>query len=317
MAEFHPVPLTVQRIDFETSFLESGRVSSNWGPTLRGGFGYALRGVSCALGADSCKECMLGASCAYGYLFETPITHAGGIMQKYPQAPHPFVFEPSPEGPDRVKEGDRASHGFVVVGEAIRYLPHVFLAIERLGREGLGRDRAAFQIERVSVRGGPTLYDRSQGHCFQRAGLIALDVRPGPSAPGRFHLNFQTATRIVVDGRLVACPTLKDLVKTLCRRVFLLRHFHCGGDGQPVASEFIDAARAARCTTRQFAWNDAQRFSTRQERAVPIGGFVGRMTCEGDLGLLRPLLLAGQYVHVGKNATFGLGKFVLAEGDDA
>jgi CRISPR/Cas system endoribonuclease Cas6 (RAMP superfamily) len=41
---------------------------------------------------------------------------------------------------------------------------------------------------------------------------------------------------------------------------------------------------------------------------------MGRLTYEGDIGLLEPLLRIGEYVHVGKNATFGLGKYRLTEG---
>ena len=128
--------LDVQRLDFETTFLAEGRTSRNWGPTLRGGFGRGLRRVACSLNRDSCAECPLGASCAYAYVFETPIVSAEAIMRKYLQAPHPFVLEPNLERRTQVQPGDTVRNSLVVVGEAVRYLPYSFVAIQELGRQG-------------------------------------------------------------------------------------------------------------------------------------------------------------------------------------
>lgn len=53
--------------------------------------------------------------------------------------------------------------------------------------------------------------------------------------------------------------------------------------------------------------------SSRQDRRMPFGGFVGRITIEGEPEPepLLPYLVAGQYLLVGKNTTFGLGRFVV------
>jgi CRISPR/Cas system endoribonuclease Cas6 (RAMP superfamily) len=40
---------------------------------------------------------------------------------------------------------------------------------------------------------------------------------------------------------------------------------------------------------------------------------MGNMVLEADFGRLKPLLRAGEYVHVGKNTTFGLGKLTISE----
>lgn len=38
-----------------------------------------------------------------------------------------------------------------------------------------------------------------------------------------------------------------------------------------------------------------------------MGGFVGEVTYEGDLGEFLPLLILGQYTHVGKYAVGAMG----------
>jgi len=235
-------------------------------------------------------------------------------MRKYPQAPHPFVFEPNLQGKTRVQSGEGVQNCLVVIGEAIRYLPYFFLAVEELGRNGLGRDSVAFQTSRFVTEDGTVVFDRQQGRKFSPAEALILSLEPGESRSGRFSLEFETPARITVKGRITRRPSLEDIIKTLCRRVFLLRYFHCGRKEDRISDEFIEAAKDARAVEVDAGWKEAARYSTRQERKVPIGGFLGRLTYEGDVGVLRPLLRAGEYVHVGKNATFGLGKYTLTEG---
>ena len=44
---------------------------------------------------------------------------------------------------------------------------------------------------------------------------------------------------------------------------------------------------------------------------MTLGGLVGEWRLRGDLTPFMPWLWLGQWLHVGKNATMGLGKFAL------
>ncbi len=45
---------------------------------------------------------------------------------------------------------------------------------------------------------------------------------------------------------------------------------------------------------------------------MTLGGAVGHWTLEGDLAPLLPWLWLGQWLHVGKNATMGMGGYHLS-----
>ena len=44
---------------------------------------------------------------------------------------------------------------------------------------------------------------------------------------------------------------------------------------------------------------------------MKLGGFLGRISFKGDLEEFLPVIKAGEYLHVGKACTFGLGKYEI------
>ncbi len=44
---------------------------------------------------------------------------------------------------------------------------------------------------------------------------------------------------------------------------------------------------------------------------MKLGGIIGNVTYAGDLTPFLPFIVLGKYIHVGKGATFGLGKYEI------
>jgi len=44
---------------------------------------------------------------------------------------------------------------------------------------------------------------------------------------------------------------------------------------------------------------------------MKLGGFVGNITFEGDLKEFLPFVKLGEYIHIGKQTSFGLGKYEI------
>ena len=77
------------------------------------------------------------------------------------------------------------------------------------------------------------------------------------------------------------------------------------------AGELLRAAGEVRIADRRLAWRELFRASGRHGRMVPMGGLVGEMVLEGDLGPFLPWLVWGSLVHVGKDAVMGNGQIRL------
>ncbi len=75
----------------------------------------------------------------------------------------------------------------------------------------------------------------------------------------------------------------------------------------------LGAANAVVVENQNLHWEDWERYSNRQETRMKMGGFVGEVTLLGELAPWLPLLKIGELTHVGKGATFGLGKYECSE----
>ena len=62
---------------------------------------------------------------------------------------------------------------------------------------------------------------------------------------------------------------------------------------------------------RTTRWYDWERYSARQDIRMKMGGFIGKVSFEGELNEFIPFVKLGELLHVGKGTSFGLGRYVI------
>ena len=132
-------------------------------------------------------------------------------------------------------------------------------------------------------------------------------------APERLTLAIHTPMRLQQQGKPLrpAALTPRKLVADLLRRVSLLAEFHAGHPGLVADAPALVHHAEALAHQTVLRWQDWSRYSSRQQQEMTLGGAVGHWTLEGDLAPLLPWLWLGQWLHVGKNATMGMGGYAL------
>lgn len=282
------------------------------GSLLRGAFGHALRRAACAMErGQECDDCSLHDGCAYGRLFEP----RQGFVAGRPSAVRPFVFEPHGFA-ESYGPGDLLKFDLLLFGDAVELQAFAVLACERLAEAGLGHRRARFELERVAFqdrRGAwRSGFERGLRRWSEKAPAAAPPGEPVPEE--RLTLRFLTPLRIKGDGRLIRHFDFRLLASRMLRRTLELAHL---AGGQPDAASdvdveaFLERAEGVRVADSRTRWFDWQRFSNRQGGTMKLGGVVGEVDLEGDLKPFSALLRTAEVVHVGKGATFGLGKVAV------
>ena len=278
------------------------------GSMLRGAFGHALLALSPLPHTDG-QPCALHATCPYCQLFAAPPL-PGHSLQKFSHMPQPYVIEPPTGGAQQLQAGQTFDFGLVLIGKALGDLPTVLQAWQRALRTGLGRGHTPCTlIEIFDENGLQRLSDKRE----QLSNLNVV-VPPPPALHTQATLHFHTPLRLQVQGKPVRAGqlTARDLLIALARRTQLLCDVHLGA-AAPKQDFAVLSTQAAAITlhSEDLHWFDWGRYSQRQQQEMQLGGLLGSVQLQGDLAPFAALLQLGQWLHIGKNATMGLGGYRL------
>jgi hypothetical protein len=287
------------------------------GALLRSVFGAALRQGACTTGLPRCGDCPLLRACAYPAIFETP-PQPTQFAQRFSQMPNPYVIEP-PAGAVTLRQGEPWAFHMVLVGDATwQQLPLIVSAWQRALRSGLGQARVAGSLLAVdAVDGGGEanpVFDLAAKRLAGAQPLLDLHelVTRGGETPAALDLAIDTPLRLQHESKPLRPGDLTPRVfmTHLLRRISLMLEVHLGI--QPLPSDvpaLLAGADEVQHDAVQLRWLDQRRFSARQGQELPQGGVVGRWIWKGTLASLLPWLVLGQWLHVGKGATAGLGGY--------
>jgi len=319
------------RLRFHLKALNDCDLPAWKGSLLRGAFGHALRRTVCTMKQGQlCENCMLRAQCAYTRLFETFVTETPPrFLHGQVSSPRPFIFEPQ----DKNKNypiGEILWFDLILISEAINYLPYVIFAVYQMGKQGLGVKRHPFHLETVycyqpekeqKQNDNPNIENNHWQAIYDGAReMILFAPEPIPlkntsvnsNSFDSVMLKFLTQTRLKFKDELTMEFNFRMLVFKMIRRILELAYFYT--DQKDINWEFHDLLEAAdnvEITKRNLHWEDWQRYSNRQKTKMKFGGFIGDIALEGDLAPFRDLLAYSEVLHVGKGATFGLGKLEI------
>jgi len=290
------------------------------GSTLRGGFGHVFRKLACP-GSRLKGGCPLPAQCPYHLLFEPSPPPEAPALRNLEEIPRPFVIAP-PSIPERcLPAGAPFPFDLTLIGKAIPFLPYFIVAFKELGDQGLGRGRRKFRIRQITtidpIRGREEPIYTAEDELVRTKevkvtladcrDLAASLLTRGDSTT--LTLAFLTPTRLKHRDHLVDTPEFHVVFRSLLRRLSSLALFHCGGRLEVDYRGLIARAQGVQLVQNETRWVDWERYSSRQKARMVFGGLVGEATYTGEFRPFLPYLIFGQWTHVGKNATFGLGRY--------
>jgi len=302
---------------YELRPLRTIRLPDFPGSTFRGGFGHVFKKVVCAFKDVECDQCSIRHTCVYSYVFETPPGSDTEIMRKYDRAPHPFVIEPIADGKTLYDVNDVLRLRVILIGNASSYYPYFIYAFRELGKIGIGKERGHYVLDSVysenSTGKKKKIYHQDSKELTSPYRDITLEamIKDIDTDTGTVRCRFVTPTRLQYEGEISSRLDFHILIRNLLRRISLLAYFHCGMKLDVDFAGLIERAKKVETIQHRTERYDWTRWSNRQQRRMTLPGQVGSVTYTGELREFMPFLVLGQYTHVGKNATFGLGKYEI------
>jgi hypothetical protein len=290
------------------------------GSVWRGLFGHGLRRTVCVTRQPACAGCLLLHTCAYPYLFETPVPADAAKLSRYPHAPHPFVLVPEDITARTIEPGASCAIILTLFGRANALLPYIVQSFIFAGELGIGRSQAKFRVDAIDQEATPGAANWTGIH---RSGgsLAALPpaIPEPPPAPDAIRIALRTPLRVKRDDHLVGPGefAFHDFYRSLLRRLSLLCYFHGEHPLDLDFRELVEEARNIPIEDSELCWNDWTRYSSRQRTTMQMGGLMGRFTVRPSARFWPQFwrqLWLGQWTHASKGSSMGLGQYRV---DDA
>lgn len=313
-----PISFRLARFRFTVCAKDHIRFPAYKGAVFRGGFGYAFKKIVCVVKGKPCDNCMLKQKCIYAYIFETPPPEDAAMLRLYPKVPHPFVIEPPADEKLLYTPGESFPFNLILIGRAIEYLPYFIYTFTELGKQGVGKGRGKYDLTLVEGTGiddeSVPIYngqDQILTNQFPVIDSRQLQHHNGSSDNDTLHISLKTPVRLRFNGHITDILEFHVLVRNLLRRISSLSYFHCEERLEVDFKGLIEKASTIRQIHSDLHWYDWNRYSTRQEQWMSLGGVLGTVTYEGNNSEFIPFLKLGEFIHIGKGTSFGLGRYEI------
>ncbi|MDH2998911.1 CRISPR-associated protein Cas6 [Pasteurellaceae bacterium LFhippo2] len=299
--------LPIARYQFSFKVTQDIALPEYAGSALRGAFGRALRKIACMTKQEDCKSCPLYRSCPYTNIFETPAPDSHEL-QKFNQVPNGYIIEPYGWGEKHYQIGELFQFNLVLFGRLIQQLPLIAFAFKRAFEYNLAGGKA----ELVDIAN----FSEDQTGCesiLENGNILEhiTSIHIPENLPTDFILNIKTPLRLQENGVPLREHniSLERFLIGLAKRISLLSEFHHKSlnlDFETLISQLPQISEK-----RKLKWQDWTRYSSRQKQKMKLGGVVGLWELTNVTPEWAKLLYIGQWLHNGKNATFGLGKYQI------
>ncbi|MGB9628653.1 MAG: CRISPR system precrRNA processing endoribonuclease RAMP protein Cas6 [Thermodesulfobacteriota bacterium] len=275
--------------------------------------------VCCNKIHKTCETCMVRETCAYTLLFN-PL-QIGGI-KRFTNLPRGFVIKPPLDDSTQYTSSNPLRFEMVLVGDRIKVLPFVIIPFKELGGFGIGLNRGKFDLDGIEVlRDGKfdSIYDPVTNIVSNFDSKITGEelIKKADGLDGEeITFCFLTPTRIRYNptgekgnSRLIKAPEFHHIIRRLRDRINALTTYYCGGSIGADFSGIAERAMKVRKIKSDLEWIEMRRKSRTQKTIHDQSGFIGKISFEGNIKEFIPLILAGEYLHVGEDVVFGNGWF--------
>ncbi len=263
------------------------------GSAWRGAFGHALKKLVCLFSQGHCENCPVKKTCAYTTVFESkwifdPKAASGGV-------PAPYTMFPA------LEDGKMSLYMTVIGSRALGFLPFILQALRQAG---------ASRVAQIPFTLATNEY--FNGTQWQKLQLPAESLVQIPECqPGAMSLQLLTPARFKYQGHFITPKTLnlEHWITALRRRLISLASFW--GEENSMRA-LCEVSTVGQWQATDCRWQEMERYSSRQKTAMKIGGVMGNFTLTNEQAQgIWSLLWLGQWVHIGKLATMGLGRYAL------
>lgn len=218
------------------------------------------------------------------------------------------------------QKGDIISFGFTLCEPYLKYLPRIIESFNLMGQKGLGMygKKGKFRLLYISASTADNnsyiVWNESAGIVCNNYQMISLSCFSNcEPSDDNIKLVFDTPTAHTNQISVYGSIPFQLLITSLCERLQELSLLY--GDGSFKVSDInIDDAYRVKIDEIHLKRVFYERKSSARDHKEPIVGYTGEICYSGDKQLWKkyvPILLFGQYLHLGNHIVQGAGHYIV------
>lgn len=279
---------------------------------LRGGVGEMLLRSNCVMDRE-CERCCFRSECLVQRIMYSEMRIHPVFMTRGDSAGYVYECE---DYRDQVCVGDRLGFNLILFGRAIVYFNQYLYAIAALGQSGIGADKALFHIISVTnsrkqeiLDGSSVLMSRYEILTIAEYVTYRLKKIAASAIPQEISIRFRSPLYLKYDGKFQTEFNMDALIASMIRRIYIL----CCYDGIDINMDDIRPETLPEIVYQEHYPVQVDRYSYRKDQHMSLRGIEGRLTLSDITEDVLRLLLYGELVHIGKNTSFGFGRYRIID----
>lgn len=291
------------KLHFKIRFREDTWLPMNKVSALRGGIGEMLLRANCIRNRD-CANCDFEQECIVRRTLYSKFDRKPAFVTKGDSVGYVLECENYEE---QFYAGDVLGFQLILFGKTIVYFSQFLQAVAQLGFMGIGREHSQYDVISIKNTKGRELLDGQdilmEHYEIQLLGeYVRYRLAQKEEWEGR--IRFKTPVTLKHEGNFQKKLTIEAVIPAIFRRMYILDCFE-GLDCQEMHWE-QEYPRVSEENSRMIT---VYRYSGTQDQKVALKGVKGDLVLETLPQDLLPVLLAGEIMHIGKNTSFGFGRY--------
>lgn len=296
------------KLQFKVRFLEDCKLYMHKASAIRGGIGEMLLRANCVRKRD-CEKCDFSRECIVQKIMYSQFENRPEFMSNGDSVGYVVECENYQE---EFYIGDELVFRLLLFGNNIVYFNQYMQALYALGQNGLGKDMAKFEIVEVkNSRGKSILKDNHIYMQFYEIENLKEYIKSRREQIQKRGMQgkicFRTPLTQKYQGNFLKEFEMPAIVKSIQRRVYILNSY----EGHDVEEWYKREYPSPNIYSQTQKSISVRRYSNRKDTAMYLKGIVGQIQLAEIPEEVLDLLLAGELLHIGKNTSFGFGKYVL------
>lgn len=296
------------KINFTIQLVEDTVLPEQKASALRGGMGEMLLRVNC-IRDRNCEACDFESECIVRRTMYSKFERKPDFVTTGDSVGYVMECE---DYRTMFCAGDYLKFTLILFGKTIVYFSQYMQAIFSLGQFGVGKNKSKFQIVQVTnqkkedLLSGDNIYmERYEISTIRDYVIYRKRKIEERGFDGK--MTFRTPLTLKSNGVFIDAFEMEAILKGVVRRIFILDCF----EGIEADQIEVDKLQIPEIMDQRVRFAHVKRYSNRQKMSMQFHGIKGEVNLISVEENVLEILLAGELIHIGKNTSFGFGKYIL------